>query len=75
MSSPRHLGRRDHRNVGGNRHFPGAGLVAKRAHGLGLGSDEGDAVLNAGIHEIRVFGQQTVTGVDRICAAILWPPG
>jgi hypothetical protein len=34
---------------------PGAGLVAKRAHGVGLGADERDPRRRAGIDEIGVL--------------------
>ena len=46
-------------------------LVAKPAHGLGLGADEGDAGIRAGIGEFRAFGQQAVAGVDRVGAGQL----
>ena len=61
-----HFGRRDHRHTGLDRHTPRAGLVAKGAHGFGLGTDKGDARRVAGIDEIGVFRQQAVPGVDRV---------
>ena len=65
------LGRGDDRHTRLDRHAPGTGLVAKRAHGLGLGADEGDTVLFAGIHEARIFRQKTVARMDRVGAAFL----
>jgi hypothetical protein len=61
-------GGRDHRDAGRDRHPPGAGLVAQRAHGLGPGADEGDAGSGAGIDQIGVFRQKAIAGVDRIRA-------
>jgi hypothetical protein len=43
-------------------------LVAKPAHGLGLGADEGDTGVGAGVGEFGAFGQQAVAGVDRVGA-------
>ncbi len=50
---------------------PGAGLVTKRAHGGGFRANESDAVCFASVHEIGVFRQQAIAGVDRICPAFL----
>jgi hypothetical protein len=65
------LGRRDHRHARLDGHAARAGLVAERAHGLGLRADEGDAGRFAGIDEIGVLGQKPVARVDRVGAAHL----
>jgi len=61
-----HLGCRDHRHTGRNRHPPRAGLVAKRAHRFRLRADEGDAGCGASLDEFGVFRQQPISGVDRV---------
>ena len=63
------LGRGDDRNAGLDRDLTRAGLVAKGAHGFGLGADKGDSVRRTGIHELGVLGQQAIARMDRIRAA------
>ncbi len=63
-----HLGRGDDRNARLNRDPPGACLVAKSAHRLGLGADEGDARLFASLDKLGVFRQKPVAWMDRIGA-------
>ena len=60
------FGRRNDRHIRFNRCPPGRGLVAQHPHRLSLGTDEGDPGTGAGVHEVRVLGQQPVAGVDRI---------
>ena len=44
-------------------------LSPKSAHGFGLGTDKGDAVLGAGVYKVGVFRQQPVAGVNGVGAA------
>ena len=61
----------DDRHASVDRDLARAGLVAQLAHGFGFGADKCNAVRGAGVNEIGVFGQQAITGVDRVSAAIL----
>jgi hypothetical protein len=38
---------------------------------LGAGADEGEPVIFDDLHEIGVFGQKPIAGVDRLCACDL----
>jgi hypothetical protein len=69
-----HLGRGDHRNPGLDRHAPGAGLVAERAHRLGARPDEGDPGAVAGIDQFGVLAEQPVARMDRVGAGLLRHP-
>ncbi len=66
-----HLRRGDDGHTRLDRDAARAGLVAKLAHGLGLGADEGDPGRIAGIDEIGVFRQQAVARMDRVGAGLL----
>ena len=61
----------DNRHVSGDGNLAGTRFVTKGAHGFGLGADERDAVLHARIHEVRVFRQKPIAGVDRVRATFL----
>src|SRR3546814_13702191 len=61
--------RRQHRHLGRDRGFARGDLVAERAQHLGLGADETNADFGAGFGESGVFGQETVTRMDRIDAS------
>ena len=45
-------------------------FVAQAAHCCRLGTNESDASVSARIHKFGIFGQQAVTGVDRVGADI-----
>src|SRR3546814_12562834 len=60
---------RQHRHLGRDRGFARGDLVAERAQHLGLGADETNADFGAGFGESGVFGQETVTRMDRIDAS------
>src|SRR3546814_7885936 len=60
---------RQHRHLGRDRGFARGDLVAERAQHLGLGADETNADFGAGFGESGVFGQETVTRLDRIHAS------
>ncbi len=65
-----HLGRRDHWHAGLDRHAAGGCLVSQGPHRRGLGADEGDARCVTGLDEIGVLGQQAVSRMNRIRAAV-----
>jgi hypothetical protein len=56
-----HDGRAD-----GDREVARGDLVAERAHRLGPGSDEENAVVGAGFREFRALRQKAVTGMDSV---------
>src|SRR3546814_15799256 len=56
---------RQHRHLGRDRGFARGDLVAERAQHLGLGADETNADFGAGFGASGVFGQETVTRMDR----------
>ena len=60
------IGGGHHRYAGAFGEMTGGDLVAETAHGIGAGADEADAGLGAGVGEVRVLGEQAVTGVNRI---------
>ena len=47
---------------------PCTGLVAKRTHGFGPGADKHNSCRITGFDKFRIFGQQPVAGMNRICA-------
>ena len=61
-----HFGGGDDRHARLHRDAASRGFVPQGAHRLGPRSDEGDAVLLAGIDEFRVFRQQAIARVDGI---------
>ena len=52
-------------------HGPGGGLVTHLADHLGRGPDPGEIVFLADFRELRVLGEETVTGMDRFGAGDL----
>ena len=60
--------RRHHRHTGFLGQPARRNLVPQRPHGLGRGPDEDQPGRRAGLGELRFFGQETVTGMDRVGA-------
>ena len=60
------FGRGHDRHADGNGEIARGDLVAERAHGLRLGSDEENAVVRAGFREFRALRQKAVTRMDRV---------
>jgi hypothetical protein len=60
------LGSRKHGNVRFGRDLTGRHLVAHLLEHLRLGTDPGDAVLDTGPRELRVFREKSVPGMDEI---------
>ncbi len=56
----------EHRNAGIGGNLPGLGLVAQALEHLHLGTDEDDPRALTGTGEFRIFGQESVPGVDRV---------
>ena len=59
-------GRGHHRHPGGFGQCTGGHLVPQPAHHFGLGANEADARIQAGLCKIRVLRQQAIAGMDRI---------
>ncbi len=62
-------GRGYHRDIDRGREVARRDLVAERAHGLGRGLDEDDAVPSAGFREFRALRQEAIAGMDGVSAA------
>ena len=57
---------RHHRHIGSHCRIARRHLIPQRAHDLGRRADEDDPVAGASLGKIGIFGQKTITGMNRI---------
>jgi hypothetical protein len=57
---------RDDGNSGRDGEIAGGGFVAEQIENIGTGADEGDAGLFASARQRRIFGEESVSGMNRV---------